>query len=90
MTYSGDAVLEGFNSGYAIEKYRPDIASQINNSIGESQIDFFRGFVAGSQQYIKERTQSKTIGKLRDITRQIPRPTQKGKDRPDKGFEIDR
>ena len=50
----------------------------------------FQGLVAGSDQYAKERSQSKTISKLRDTARQIPRPTQKGKNSPDKGFDLDR
>ena len=85
-----DQLVEGFNAGYILEKHRSELAQQISKAVGAVEEEFYQGFVAGSQQYIKERTQSKTIGKLRDITRQIPRPTQKGEDSPDKGFEIDR
>jgi len=85
-----DQLLEGFNAGYVLEKHRPELAQQISQAVETVEEEFFQGFVAGSQQYAKERTQSKTIGKLRDTARQIPRPTQKGKDSPDKGFEIDR
>ena len=85
-----DQLVEGFNAGYVLERHRPELAQQISQAVASVEEEFFQGFVAGSQQYAKERTQSKTIGKLRDTARQIPRPTQKGKSTPDKGFELDR
>ena len=83
-------LARGFNAGYIIQKHRPDIADGLTEVVKDNQDEFFQGLVAGSEQYAKERAQSKTISKLRDTARQIPRPTQKGKDSPDKGFEIDR
>ena len=83
-----DQLVEGFNAGYILEKHQPKLAQQISQAVETVEEEFFQGFVAGSQQYVKERTQSRS--KLRDNTRQIPRPTQKGKNSPDKGFELDR
>lgn len=83
-------LARGFNAGYIIQKHRPDIADGLTEAVKDKQDEFFQGLVAGSEQYAKERTQSKTIGKLKDTARQIPRPTQKGKDRPSKGFDLDR
>jgi hypothetical protein len=88
---STDPIAEGFNAGYIIEKHQPELAQQLNAAVESVEDEFFQGFVAGSQQYAKERTQSKTISKLRDASRSIPRPTQdRSKDDKDKGFEIDR
>ncbi len=86
---SNDPIVEGFNAGYVIEKHHPEISKQLNNAVAEIEDEFFEGFVAGSQQYAKERTQTKTNSKLREASRNIPRPTQRSKDNRDKGFEID-
>lgn len=86
-----DQIAEGFNAGYIIEKHQPALAQQLNAAIESVEDEFFQGFVAGSQQYTKEKAQSKTISKLRDTSRSIPRPTQdRGRGDKDKGFEIDR
>ena len=88
---NNDPIAEGFNAGYIIEKHQPELAQQLNTAVESVEDEFFQGFVAGSQQYAKERTQSKTISKLRDASRSIPRPTRdRSKDDKDKGFEIDR
>lgn len=83
-------LLEGFNAGYLIEKHRPALSKQLVSAVEGVELPFVEGFVAGTEEYAKERTQSKTIAKLREASRGIPRPT-KGKDRDDKekGFEID-
>ncbi len=83
-------ILEGFNAGYIIEKHRPELAKQLVSAVEGVELPFVEGFVAGSQEYTKERTQMKTISKLREASKsRIPRPT-KDKDDKDKGFEIDR
>ncbi|MCB9352268.1 MAG: hypothetical protein H6573_32960 [Lewinellaceae bacterium] len=82
-------LLEGFNAGYLIEKHRPELAQQLVKSVEGVELSFIEGFVAGSQEYAKERTRSKIISKLRDSTG-ISKPTPtKDKDDKDKGFEID-
>ncbi len=79
-------ITEGFNAGYLIEKHRPELTQQLVKSIEGVELPFIEGFVAGSQEYAKERTRSKIISKLRDSAG-IPKPlTPKDKD---KGFEID-
>jgi hypothetical protein len=83
-------LAKGFNAGYIIQKHRPEIADSLTEAVRENKDEFFQGLVAGSEQYSKERTQSKTISKLRDTVRQLPRSTQKGKDSPNKGFDLDR
>lgn len=85
-----EELASGFNAGYIIQKHRPDLANSLAEVVNAEADDFFQGFVAGSQQYAKERAQSKTVSRLRDTARQIPRPTQRTRDTPDKGLEIDR
>lgn len=88
----GKEILEGFNAGYIIEKHRPELAKQLVSAVDGVEIPFVEGFVAGSKEFAKERTQSKVITKLRETSKGIiPKPT-KDKDRgdKDKDFEIDR
>ncbi|PHN04344.1 hypothetical protein [Flavilitoribacter nigricans] len=83
-------LLEGFNAGYIIEKYRPALSKQLVAAVQGVDLPFVEGFVAGTQEYTKERTQSRTIAKLRETSKGIPRPTKsKDRDEKDKGFEID-
>ncbi|MEZ4991939.1 MAG: hypothetical protein R2824_16070 [Saprospiraceae bacterium] len=83
-------ILEGFNAGYLIEKHRPTLSKQLVAAVDGVDIPFVEGFVAGTQEYAKERTRSKTIAKLREASKGIPRPTKsKDRDEKDKGFEID-
>lgn len=82
-------ILEGFNAGYIIEKHRPELAKQLLAAVEGVEVPFVEGFVAGSQEYAKERTQMKTISKLREASKsRIPRPT-KDKEK-DKGFDMER
>lgn len=82
-------LVEGFNAGYIIEKHRPELAKQLLSAVDGVELPFVEGFVAGSQEYAKERTRMKTISKLRDSSRgRLPRPT-KDKDK-DKGIDMDR
>ena len=84
-------ILEGFNAGYIIEKHRPAISKQLVAAVKGVEIPFVEGFVAGTQEYAKERTQSKTIAKLREASKGIPRPTKnKRRDDKEKDFGIDR
>ncbi|PHN00924.1 hypothetical protein [Flavilitoribacter nigricans] len=86
-------VVDGFNAGYIIEKYQPDLAQLLLESVASADTPYVEGFIAGSKESIleRERTRSKTISKLKSFGKSgIPRPT-KGKDRDGKaeGFEID-
>ena len=83
-------ILEGFNAGYLIEKHRPALSKQLVAAVEGVELPFVEGFVAGTQEYAKERAQSKTIAKLREASKGIPRPTKsKDRDDKDKGFIID-
>lgn len=84
-------ILEGFNAGYIIERHRPELAKQLVAAVEGVEVPFVEGFIAGSQEYAKERVQARTIAKLRGESRgSIPFPTkQKDKDDPERGIEID-
>ncbi|PHN05097.1 hypothetical protein [Flavilitoribacter nigricans] len=83
-------LLEGFNAGYLIEKHRPALSKQLVAAVEGVELPFVEGFLAGTQEYAKERTQSKTIAKLKEASKGIPRPIRnKDRDDKDRGFEID-
>lgn len=87
----GKEILEGFNTGYLIEKHRPALAKQLIKAVEGAELPFIEGFVAGSQEYAKERIQAKTIAKLREASKgSMPFPTKdKDKNTPDKEIDID-
>lgn len=85
-------ITEGFNAGYLIEKHRPELAQHLTKNLEGVELPFIEGFVAGSQEYAKERTRSKIISKLRDSAgKSIPYPQkEKGRDDRDKEFDLER
>lgn len=85
----GQEILEGFNAGYVIEKHRPELAQQLVTAVEGVELPFMEGFVAGSQEYAKERTQSKTIAKLREISKGMTPGLGKRRDDRDKGSEVE-
>lgn len=92
MTNSEKDLIEGFNTGYIIDRYRPELAKQLVDGISKSEAPFVEGFIAGSKESVKEReqTRSKGIARLKGLAKgRIPKPT-KDRDRGDKEIEIDR
>ena len=85
----GKEILEGFNAGYLIEKHHPTLAKQLVKAVVGTELPFVEGFVAGSQEYAKERIQAKTIAKLREASKGSTPFPGKDKDDLDKGMEID-
>lgn len=49
--------LTGFNEGYTISKYNPELASQLSKISVESER--FTGFQEGREQYIKEQVKDR-------------------------------
>jgi translation elongation factor EF-Tu-like GTPase len=83
--------LDGFNAGYIIEQYRPELSQKLTTSLDGVELPFVEGFIAGSKEFAKEREQvrSRSISKLKDtIQDRIPNPS-KEQDK-DKGFDIER
>jgi hypothetical protein len=84
-------MLDGFNAGYILEEHRPELSQRLVESVDGVELPFVQGFVAGSQEYAKEREQlrSKSISRLKDSAQpRTPKPI-KEKDK-DKGFDIER
>ena len=78
--------LEGFNAGYILKEHRPELSKQLENSLGDIELPFFKGFVAGSKEFIKEQTKSKNISRLmKTIKTNMP----KSKGRDGKGIDMD-
>lgn len=86
----GKEIVEGFNAGYLIEKHRPALAKQLTKAIEGVEVPFVEGFIAGAEEYAKERIQAKTIAKLREASKgSAPFPAKdKRKDIDDKDREF--
>ena len=85
---AGKEILEGFNAGYLIEKHRPELNKQLVNAVEGVDMPFIDGYVAGSNEYAKERARSKNISRIVKASKSI-KPKQ-DKRRDDKGLDIDR
>lgn len=58
--------VKGFNRGYTITKYLPDLSTAILKNIGSTN-DFIEGFSSGKNEYEQEqiRTQLDELGQIR-------------------------
>ena len=86
----GKELLDGFNAGYVIRKHRPELSRKLVVAVERSDIPFIEGFIAGTEEYAKERSRNKIINKLRDISQRQPKAPSKGKSKGDKSMDIDR
>jgi len=78
-------IVEGFNAGYLVEKYRPELAKQLVKNLEGVDEPFSEGFVAGSKEYSRERSRGKLLTKLRkDFGGKKDSPAK------DKGKDMDR
>lgn len=55
-----DKILEGFNDGYTIQKYEPELANSLLADLKEVDDPYMKGFLAGSKEYILEKEIEKT------------------------------
>ena len=86
----GKEILEGFNAGYIIEKHRPDVAQQLVKVIEGVELPFVEGFVAGTEEYAKERTRAKSISRLKGMVQKTNRKSNRDKGRDDKTMDIEK
>ena len=77
---------KAFNAGYLLEKYVPTLSQLLIKNFQDSENDFFVGFLAGSQEYIQEKTMKKSrlMTKLNKIVKGSPKPK---KDKEDREFD---
>ena len=81
----GKEIQEGFNAGYILEQYRPQLTKAIIDGVKEGNSPFLEGFKAGSKEYTKERGKNKFLGKLREAS--VPKLPEKDRGREDKGMD---
>ena len=83
MTDSEKELIEGFNTGYILEKFRPELAQHLLEGLQKMEDAFAEGFVAGSQESIMERdkTRSKVISKLKGFAKDSSSLPKKNKDK---------
>ena len=48
-------IQKGFNAGYQLQHHEPKIAEQIQQSFTDQSHPYAQGFIAGSQEYEKEK-----------------------------------
>ena len=49
-----DQHLEGFNDGYTIQKYEPELAKQMLANLDKVKEPYIKGFFAGAKEYQME------------------------------------
>ena len=62
-------ILEGFNAGYILEQYRPKFTKELISGIKEGNSPFIEGFIAGRDEFIKNRGKIKTLEKFKSLSR---------------------
>ena len=56
MMKNDDQHLEGFNDGYIIQKYEPELANQMIANLDGVDEPYMKGFVAGAKEYQMEQS----------------------------------
>ena len=52
------AIKKGFNAGYWMEKYEPELAKILQESFGDPEHPYAKGFVMGSREFVQEQFSS--------------------------------
>jgi len=58
--------LKGFNQGYLFEKETPELSEKLAQALESHDTDNAKGFLAGRQEYQKEKTNTKRPSWLKD------------------------
>ncbi|MCB9326383.1 MAG: hypothetical protein H6571_21780 [Lewinellaceae bacterium] len=61
-----DLAIKGFNAGYMIEKFNPQLSDSLSTGIKESNSPFVLGFLLGRMKLLREQEKT-TIVKRKDI-----------------------
>lgn len=74
---------KAFNAGYLLEKYVPALCQLLIRNFQDSENDFFAGFQAGSQEYLQEKTitKSRLMAKLNKIVKGSSKSKKEKEDR---------
>lgn len=60
MMKNDDQILEGFNDGYIIQKYEPELAQVLMANLTGVDIPYIQGFLSGAKEFILEKEFEKT------------------------------
>jgi hypothetical protein len=60
MMKNDDQILDGFNDGYTIQKYEPELANQMIANLDGVDEPYMKGFVAGAKEYQMEKELDKS------------------------------
>lgn len=89
MMKNDDQILDGFNDGYIIQKYEPELANQMITNLDGVDEPYMKGFVAGAREYQMEKELEKSHlfpGMDEDFHLDFP---DKDRDREDPDLDID-
>lgn len=82
-----DLYIKGFNQGYMIAVYEPELSEKLSKTTGESS--FIAGIKDGRQQYLDEKFQEKMPSWLKNNPFE-QRDNQPVKQEKDKDFDLER
>ena len=82
---SKDKIVQGFNNGYILQKYHPELANKIHDGFKEKSHDYAIGFREGAKHYNQEIIKAKS--KNYDLEK---RSLSKSKKVKEKGKDLDR
>ena len=66
------AIKKGFNAGYWMEKYEPELAKMLQDSFGDPDHPYAKGFVMGSREFTQEqfhKSSQDSLLEIREFTR---------------------
>lgn len=86
---TNQVIQKAFNAGYLLEKHLPQLSKVLVKGFQSSEHPYVQGFVAGSGEMSKERSQNKSrfLDRLKDNFGS--KPQGKTKDRGDREMDIE-
>lgn len=58
---SNDPIVKGFNNGYTLRKYDPELAEKLYTSFKETKGEYGVGFIEGVKHYRRELVKTKNV-----------------------------
>lgn len=52
-------IQKGFNAGYQLQQHKPELAQKLQNGFTDKTHPYAQGFIAGSNEYVKEQSKAK-------------------------------
>ena len=91
MMQNEDQHLAGFNDGYTIQKYEPELANQMLSNLDGVEEPYMKGFVAGAKEYQleKELEQTPLFPGIDDHYTDLSSDPSIEKDKEDKDFDLE-